>query len=165
MCLISMTPEQKIEQLGLVLPKPLQVPEGLILPFSWVRVRGNKAYISGHVPLNQDGTIYNVTGKLGGEVTLDQGYEAARQTALVVLSSLKRELGSLNRITAWLRVFGMVNTSPGFVNTAQVINGFSDLIIEIYGKKRGGHSRAAVGMAQLPINMPVEIEAEVEVSI
>jgi len=84
---------------------------------------------------------------------------------LVVLSSLKHELGSLNRINAWLRVFGMVNTSPGFVNTAPVINGFSDLIIEIYGKNRGAHSRAAVGMAELPFNMPVEIEAEVEISI
>ena len=97
MCLVSMTPEQKIEQLGLVLPKPLQVPEGLVLPFSWVRVRGNKAYVSGHVPLNQDGTIYNVTGKLGGEVTLDQGYEAARQTCLLYTSPSPRD-GLLSRM-------------------------------------------------------------------
>ena len=81
-----------------------------------------------------------------------------------MLGSLKRELGTLDRITAWLRVFGMVNVAPGFVQTPSVINGFSDLIIGIFGEERGDHTRSAVGLAELPFNVPVEIEAEVEIT-
>jgi enamine deaminase RidA (YjgF/YER057c/UK114 family) len=84
-------------------------------------------------------------------------------TALSILGSLKRELGDLDRVTAWLRVFGMVNSAPGFNRQPQVINGFSDLILEVYGSDRGLHARSAVGMAELPFGIPVEIEAEVEV--
>jgi len=80
------------------------------------------------------------------------------------LSSLKRELGTLNKISAWLRVFGMVNVAPGFVQTPLVINGFSDLILDVFGKEIGDHSRSAVGMAELPFGAPVEIEAEVEIA-
>ena len=80
------------------------------------------------------------------------------------MSTLKRELGTLNKITAWLRVFGMVNVEPGFVKTPLVINGFSDLILDVFGKEVGNHSRSAVGMAELPFGAPVEIEAEVEIS-
>ena len=134
------------------------------MQFSWVRVSGNRVFISGHIALNADGSVSEVTGKVGGEVTVEQGYEAARQTGLAILSSLKRELGTLNKITAWLRVFGMVNVEPGFVKTPLVINGFSDLILDVFGKEIGNHSRSAVGMAELPFGAPVEIEAEVEIS-
>ena len=84
-------------------------------------------------------------------------------TALSILGSLKRELGDLDRVVTWLRVFGMVNSAPGFNRQPQVINGFSDLILEVYGPDRGLHARSAVGMAELPFGIPVEIEAEVEV--
>ena len=94
---------------------------------------------------------------------LEQGYQAARLTAISMLASLKRELGDLNRIAAWLRVFGMVNSAPGFNDQPNVINGFSDLIFELYGPERGNHARSAVGMAELPFRIPVEIEAEVEI--
>tara|TARA_B100000959_G_scaffold1703_1_gene1848 strand:+ start:2156 stop:2638 length:483 start_codon:yes stop_codon:yes gene_type:complete len=159
-----MTADERIRELDLILPEPIKLPPNLEMQFSWVRVSGNRVFISGHVALNVDGSVSEVTGKVGGQVTVEQGYEAARQTGLAILSSLKRELGTLNKITAWLRVFGMVNVEPGFVKTPSVINGFSDLILDVFGKEIGDHSRSAVGMAELPFGAPVEIEAEVEIS-
>ena len=154
--------EAKLEELGLALPEVAKTP-GVELPFSWVRVRGNRAYVSGHGPQNPDGSLAGPWGKVGAEVSLEEGYRAARLAALSVLSSLKRELGDLDRVTAWLRVFGMVNAAPGFTQTTRVINGFSDLILELYGPEVGRHARAAVGMAELPFGIPVVIEAEVEI--
>jgi enamine deaminase RidA (YjgF/YER057c/UK114 family) len=156
--------ETKLQELGLTLPEPAKLPPGVRLPFAFVRVRGNRAYVSGHGPQDPDGSISHPRGKVGAEVSLDEGYQAARLTALSILASLKRELGDLDRVTAWLRVFGMVNSAPGFDQQPAVINGFSDLILELYGPERGAHSRSAVGMAELPFNLPVEIEAEVEIA-
>src|SRR4051812_39313532 len=133
------------------------------LPFPWVRVHGNRAFVSGHGPLEPDGSLAEPLGRVGDQVSEQQAYQAARLTALAILGSLKRELGDLDRVTAWLRVFGMVNSSPGFQLQPKVINGFSDLILELYGPERGKHSRSAVGMAALPMGIPVEIEAEVEI--
>jgi enamine deaminase RidA (YjgF/YER057c/UK114 family) len=135
-----------------------------VLPFSWVRVRGSRAYISGHVPLNSDGSFARPMGKVGAEVSEEEAYDAARLAALAILASLKRALGDLDRVAAWLRVFGMVNSAPGFDRQPNVINGFSDLILEVYGPEKGDHARSAVGMAGLPLGMPVEIEAEIELS-
>jgi enamine deaminase RidA (YjgF/YER057c/UK114 family) len=156
--------EKRLEELGLVLPEAMVAPAGLSIPFAWVRVRGNRAYISGHGPQNPDGTFAPPFGKVGAEVSVEEAYQSARLLGLSILGSLKRELGDLDRVTAWLRVLGMVNVAPGFNQTTRVINGFSDLIIELYGPEIGRHARAAVGMAELPFNIPVEIEAEVEVS-
>jgi enamine deaminase RidA (YjgF/YER057c/UK114 family) len=158
------TIEEKLQALGLILPEPLKMPPGLVLPFAWVRVHGNRAYISGHGPQNPDGSLAAPLGQVGAEVSLEQAYQATQQVALAMLGSLKRELGALDRVTAWLRVFGMVNSAPGFNQQPQVINGFSDLIIKVYGPERGNHSRSAVGMAALPFDIPVEIEAEVEIT-
>jgi len=155
--------EQKLQDMELILPEPIKLPEGVVLPFSFVRVRGNRAYVSGHGPQNPDGSIAQPFGKLGSEITIGQGYEAARLTALSMLGSLKRELGDLDRVTAWLRIFGMVNSTPEFDKQPAVINGCSDLILELYGKEAGAHARSAVGMASLPFGIPVEIEAEVEI--
>ncbi|SRR5579885_3456668 len=152
--------EAKLEELGLVLPE--RIP-GLQLPFPWVRVRGKRAFISGHGPQRPDGSLAKPFGKVGAEVSLEEAHEAARLTALAILGSLKRELGDLDRVTAWLRVFGMVNSAPDFTRQPEVINGFSHLILSLYGEQAGAHSRSAVGMAALPFNMPVEIEAEVEI--
>lgn len=156
--------EAKLEKMGLVLPKELITPAGLTLPFKPVIVRGNRAYISGHAPQEPGGAICGPFGKVGQELTVEQGYEAAKLVALSVLGSLKRALGDLDRVTAWLRVLGMVNVAPGFNKTTLVINGFSELIVELYGPERGAHTRSAVGMAVLPIDIPVEIEAEVEIA-
>ena len=154
--------EARLEEFGLVLSESIKTPPGLVLPFSWVRVHGDRAYVSGHVPLNPDGSFAGPFGKVGAKVSEEQGYEAARLAALAVLGSLKRELGDLDRVGAWLRVFGMVNSAPGFDRQPNVINGFSDLILELYGPEIGDHARSAVGMAGLPLGVPVEVEAEVE---
>lgn len=155
--------EERLNALGLTLPESLQAPPNMRLPFAPVRVRGNRAYISGHIATNPDGTPAAPFGKVGANVTIEQGYAAARLTALSILGSLKRELGDLDRVTMWLRVFGMVNAAPGFVQTPAVINGFSDLILDLYGPEAGAHARSAIGVAELPLTSPVEIEAEVEI--
>ena len=159
----QLTIEEKLQALGLVLPEPVKVPSDVKLPFAVVRVRGNRAFISGHGPQNPDGSLAEPLGQVGTEVSLEQGYEAAKLTALSILGSLKRTLGDLERVAAWLKVLGMVNTAPGFNRQPQVINGFSDLILELYGPERGAHARSAVGMAGLPFDIPVEIEAEIEI--
>ena len=157
--------ESKLKELGLTLPKPLVMPAGVTLPFPWIRVRGNRAFISGHGPLNPDGTLALPLGKVGREVSAADAYALARLTGLAILGSLKRAIGDLDRVRAWTRVFGMVNVAPGFVDTPSVINGFSDLILELYGPEIGAHARSAVGMAELPFNTAVEIEAEVEIAV
>ncbi len=159
-----MSAEARVRELGLILPEPFRSPTGRPYPFAWVRVRGDRAYVSGHLPLNPDGTLAEPLGKLGAGLSVEQGAEAARRSALAMLGSLRRELGSLDRIKAWLRVLGMVNVAPGFLQTAPVINGFSELILDVFGPEIGLHSRSAVGMAELPLGVPVEIEAEVEIA-
>jgi hypothetical protein len=154
--------ENKLRTLGLILPPPTRPPPGVVLPFQFVHVVGRRALISGHGPQNPDGSFALPLGKVGRELTLEQGYVAARLTALSILGSLKRTLGDLDRIAAWSRVFGMVNSAPGFNQQPGVINGFSDLILQVFGPAIGAHSRSAVGLAELPFNIPVEIEAEVE---
>jgi enamine deaminase RidA (YjgF/YER057c/UK114 family) len=154
--------EKRLRDLGLVLPAPMQAPAGVVLPFAFVRVIGRRAFVSGHGPQNPDGTMAAPLGKLGRELTVEQGYAAARLVALAILGSLKRSLGDLDRVAAWGRVFGMVNSAAGFNRQPSVINGFSDLILELYGAEAGAHARSAVGMAELPFDIPVEIEAEVE---
>lgn len=156
--------EARLKELGLALPERMRAPRGVKPPFPWVRVRGNRAYVSGHGPQNPDGSIAEPLGRVGSDLTVDEGYRAARLVALSILGSLKRELGDLDRVEAWLRVFGMVNSAPGFNQQPLVINGFSDLILELYGPERGLHARSAVGMAELPFGIPVEIEAEVEIA-
>lgn len=153
--------EAKLNELGLELPAPVKVPQDMNLPFVFVRIHKGFAYLSGHAPQLADGSIAPPFGKVGVDVTVEQAYESAKLTALGMLASLKRELGDLDRIQAWCRVFGMVNCEPDFVQHPLVINGFSDLILELYGQKRGAHSRSAVGMSSLPFNIPVEIEAMV----
>lgn len=155
------TIEAKLKRMGLVLPQPPRVDPGVRLPFAPVRVIGDRAYLSGHGPTNPDGSLALPLGKLGGGLSVEQGYAAARLVALGVLGSLQRELGDLERVRSWIKVLGMVNSAAGFNKQPQVINGFSDLILDLYGPERGAHARSAVGMAELPFNIPVEVEAEV----
>ena len=153
--------EQRLQALGLVLPAPLQLPPGAALPFPWVRVVGSRALISGHGPTNTDGSLAQPLGKVGAEVTVEQGHVAAGLAGLAILASLQRELGDLDRIARWVRVFGMVNSAPGFNRQPAVINGFTELIVEVFGNEVGAHARSAVGMAELPFDIPVEVEGEV----
>jgi enamine deaminase RidA (YjgF/YER057c/UK114 family) len=154
--------EEKLHRMGLELPAPFKAPPGIELPFAWVRVRGNRAYVSGHVAVNQDGTMAEPRGKVGADVSAEEGYRSARLVALAHLGSLKRALGDLDRVTAWLRVFAMVNVAPDFNQTPLVTNGYSDLILELYGVEAGTHARSSIGM-MIPFNAPVNCEAEVEI--
>jgi enamine deaminase RidA (YjgF/YER057c/UK114 family) len=153
--------EAKLAALGLALPPPLEPPAGIVLPFRLVRVVGDRAYASGHGPQRADGKLAAPFGKLGRELSIADGYRAARLTALAMLGSLQRALGDLDRVRAWVRVLGLVSSAPGFDRQPSVINGFSDLILELYGSERGAHARSAIGVAELPFGLPVEIEAEV----
>jgi enamine deaminase RidA (YjgF/YER057c/UK114 family) len=143
--------EAKLEELGLTLPEPPKLPPGVQLSFAWVRVHQDRAYIAGQVPLNPDGSIAEPLGKVGVDLSVEEGYQAARLSALTILSSLKRKLGDLDRVTAWLMVYGLVNADPDFTLTTNVINGFSDLILELYGPEAGEHARTAPGLATLPL--------------
>jgi hypothetical protein len=156
------TIEDRLSARGLVLPPPIAPPGGMVFPFRFVRIVGSRALISGHGPQNPDGSLATPLGKVGRELSIEQGVTAARLTALAILASLQRAIGDLDRITAWTRLFGMVNSAPGFNRQPSVINGCSDLILELFGPEIGAHSRSAVGMAELPFDIPVEIEGEVE---
>jgi enamine deaminase RidA (YjgF/YER057c/UK114 family) len=156
------TPQSRLAALGLILPPALQPPGGARLPFPWVHVVGRRVFVSGHGPQTPDGALAPLRGKLGRELDIAQGREAARLTALAVLGSLQRALGDLDAIGAWCRVFGMVASAPGFNRQPDVINGFSELVLEVFGPVVGAHARSAVGMAELPFDIPVEVEAELE---
>jgi enamine deaminase RidA (YjgF/YER057c/UK114 family) len=155
--------ERRLQELGIVLPQPVKAPPGVKIPFAWIRLHGDRAYLSGHGPLNRDGTPAGPFGRVGAELSAAQGYTAARLATLSMLSSVKGSLGDLDRVAAWLVVSGMVNVAPGFAETTNVINGCSDLVLELFGSDIGAHARTAIGMAQLPLNLPVVIAAEVAV--
>jgi len=156
--------EARLAELGLSLPPEVKPPPGVVLPFRFVRVLGNRALVSGHSPQAADGSVAGPFGKVGRDLTVEQGYAAARSTALSMLGSLQRELGDLDRVEHWVRLFGMVNSAAGFDKQPAVINGCSDLILKLWGEDAGAHARSAVGMAELPFGIPVEIEAEVAIS-
>src|ERR687886_2840574 len=155
--------EAKLRALGLVLPEAPKVPPGITISFAWTRRHRNRVYVSGHAAQNRDGSPAGPFGKVPTEVSLEAAQQAARGAALAILGSLKRELGDLDRVTAWLMVHGMVNAEPGYAQTTNVINGFSDLILDLYGPEVGRHARTAVGMAALPLGLPVTIAAEVAI--
>jgi len=153
--------ERRLTELGLTLPRPFAPPPGVEFKFALVRLSGATAYVSGHLPM--DGSEILARGKVGAGVTVEEGHEAARLTALSVLASLKQELGDLDRVTGWVKALGLVNCAPQFSNTPAVINGFSELILELWGEA-GRHARSAIGAAELPFDVPVEVEAICEVA-
>ena len=157
-----MTVETRLQELGLILPQAPQLPPGTPISFAWTRVRGNRVYLSGQGPLDERGAPRGPFGKVPSEVSLEEAQEAARGAALSLLAALKRELGDLDRVTAWLMVNGAVNADPGYPRTTLVINAFSDLILDLYGPDVGMHARTAFGVAALPLNLPVVVSAEVE---
>ena len=157
--------EQRLSDLGIRLPNPFVLPAGMVLPFAWVNVRGDRVFISGHGPQQDDGSPAGPFGPVGSSVTVEEARESARKVGISMLASLKRALGSLDRITGWCRVHGMVNCVPEFSATPAVMNGFTDLIHDVFGPDIGRHARTAVGVVGLPFNFPVEIEAEVTIAI
>ncbi|MGQ0737532.1 MAG: RidA family protein [Bacteroidota bacterium] len=148
--------EAKLKEKGITLIPP---PSPIANYINAVRA-GNLLYLSGRGPWKADGTY--MTGKVGRNLTIEQGYEAARLTAISHLAVLKTELGSLNKVKRIVKVLGMVNCTDDFKDHPKVINGYSDLMVELFGEK-GKHARSAVGMCSLPFNMAVEIELVVEI--
>jgi enamine deaminase RidA (YjgF/YER057c/UK114 family) len=142
--------------MGLKLPAPLVAPPGVRLPYELLRIHGDLAYISGHGPFDGDRQL--VSGRVGAELSVEQAYDAARATGLSMLASLKQELGDLDRVTGWIKALGFVKCAEGFNVTPAVINGFSDLILALWGEA-GRHARSAIGAGELPLGMPVEVEA------
>ena len=149
--------EERIAELGLTLPAPMEPPGN----FKLVNVHDGLAYVAGHPAI--DGSTVLVEGVVGRDLTLEQGYDAARLVALSIIASLKYELGELDRVTNWLRAVGYVQTAPDFHENAKVVNGFSDLIVEIWGEA-GRHARSAPGQGPSPLNVPVIVDAIVAVS-
>ena len=150
--------ENRLNELGYQLTEPRRSGVGNFVPA--VRT-GNLVYTAGTGPGLPDGGLLHV-GKLGGDVTIEQGYDCARQTMLNLLSNLKGEIGDLDKVKRVVKLLCMVNATPDFTNTPQVANGASDLLVSLFGE-RGQHARSAVGMSTLPGNMPIEIEMIVEV--
>jgi enamine deaminase RidA (YjgF/YER057c/UK114 family) len=153
--------EERLDALGLELPRPFAAPAGVAFKFDPVRVSGSSAYVSGHGPVDGDATV--LSGKVPADLSLEQAAQAARLTGLAIIASLRHELGELDRVVGWVKALGLVNCAPGFNQMPAVVNGFSELILDVWGE-RGRHARSAIGVAELPFDWPVEIEAVVEVS-
>lgn len=152
----------RLDQLELELPQPFSPPPGVEFPFDLVRLSGGLAYISGHLPVDGDEVL--VTGRVGAELDVQQGCEAARLTGLSIFASLEQQLGDLDRVSGWVKALGFVQCAPGFDKPPAVINGFTELVLEVWGPEAGRHARSAIGAAQLPFDVPVEVEAIVEIS-
>ena len=152
-----MSAEARLQELKIELP-PAPKPAGVYKP---VVIVGNLAYVSGHGPLKADGTLY--TGRVGDEVDEAYGIQAARQTGLAILASLRVALGSLDRVKRVIKTLGMVYATPDFKNHPKVINGYSELFAQVFGADHGVGARSAVGMGSLPGNITTEIEVIVEI--
>lgn len=152
-----MSAEAKIQELHLILPPP---PKPVAVYKPAVQV-GNMLYVSGHGPLKPD--MKQITGRVGADLTLDEGYQAARQVGLAILSTVRNTLGSLDKVKRLVKTLGMVQCSDEFKDQPKVINGFSELMADVFGKENGIGARSAVGMNSLPGNIAVEIECIFEV--
>jgi enamine deaminase RidA (YjgF/YER057c/UK114 family) len=149
-------PEAKLKELGITLPEPAAP----IANYVNVVRTGNLLFLAGKGPLQKDGK--DVVGRLGKDMSVDEGYQAARSVAIAHLAVLKHELGDLKRVRRIVKVLGMVNSDPAFTQQPAVVNGYSDLMVAVFGE-RGKHARSAVGMATLPNGIPVEVEVIVEI--
>ncbi|MBX2817497.1 MAG: RidA family protein [Saprospiraceae bacterium] len=150
-------PEKRLAELGIVLPEASSPVANYV---NAVTTEGKVLFLAGKGPKQADGTY--ITGKVGENLTVEEGYAAARLTAINQLAVLKAELGNLNRVKRVVKVLGMVNCASDFGNQPEVVNGFSDLMVEVFGD-RGKHARSAVGMGSLPRGIAVEVEAIVEI--
>jgi enamine deaminase RidA (YjgF/YER057c/UK114 family) len=150
--------EARLKELNITLPSPATPMANYV---GAVRT-GHLLFVAGHGPIRHEGTGM-ARGKLGRDLTVDEGYQVAREVGLNLLATVRASLGSLDRVKRIVKVLGMVRSAEGFGDQPKVINGFSDLMVEVFGEAIGKHARSAVGMAELPVGIPVEIEMVVEV--
>jgi enamine deaminase RidA (YjgF/YER057c/UK114 family) len=153
--------EERLDELGLALPAPMAAPRGHTFNFQLVKVHDGLAYIAGHGPF--DGPTPLMQGLIGRDLTVEQGYDAARLTGLSILASLKQELGDLDRVSQWIRAVGYVHCAPDFGQNTAVVNGFSDLMVGLWGDA-GRHARSAPGQGPAPLNLPIIVDAIVAVA-
>jgi enamine deaminase RidA (YjgF/YER057c/UK114 family) len=158
-----MNVERRLEELRLVLPAPVALPPGVRIPFAWARVHDRRAFFSGHGALDASGTPAGPFGKVPSEVSLTDAQHSARLATLAALSSLKTVLGDLDRINCWLMINGYVNADAGYRDTTTGMNPCSELIVDLYGPDVGAHARTAIGVATVPLNLPVVISGEVSI--
>ena len=156
--------EQRLSELGLLLPPAPKVPAGVTIPFQWARVHGARVFLSGHGALDGDGAPQGPFGAVPSQVSLDEARGSATSALLAALASLKRAIGDLDRVAAWLTLSAFVNADPGFAQSTLVLNPVSELLVDVFGADVGGHARTAPGVAALPFNLPVILAAELEIT-
>jgi YjgF/chorismate_mutase-like, putative endoribonuclease len=161
---MKMSVAERLHELGLVLPQPVVLPPSVVTAFSWVRVSGSRVLVSGHGAQNPDGSPAGPFGRVPDEVPLEQAQRSARLAALSVMASVQRALGDLDRVSAWVMVSGFVNSEPGYAQTTAVLNAFSEVVVDVFGSVIGDHARTAIGVVALPLNLPVVVAAELQVS-
>lgn len=150
----------RLLELGLTLPAAPNMPASVVTTFRWVRTCGDRILVSGHGPQEADGSPAGPFGRVPDQVSLEQAQRSARLAALSVIASVQAAVGDLDRIDAWLTVTGFVQAEPGYAKTTAVLNSFSEVVLEIFGSKIGEHARTAIGVAALPLNLPVVVAAE-----
>jgi enamine deaminase RidA (YjgF/YER057c/UK114 family) len=151
--------EHRVAELGLELPPEPLLPKGIRIPFDWVRIVGDRCVLSGHGALGADGAPMGPFGRVPSEVPLEAAQHSASAAVLAMLAALRGRLGSLDRILDWVSLSGFVNADPGYPQTTAVLNPASDLILDVFGE-HGRHARTAIGVAALPLNLPVVVSAE-----
>jgi len=152
--------ERRVSELGLQLPPEPLLPPGVRIPFDWVRVVGERCVLSGHGALSADGAPAGPFGRVPSEVPLEAAQDSARLAVLAMMGALRVALGSLDRVSDWVSLSGFINADPGYGQTTAVLNPASDLLHEVFGE-HGRHARTAIGVAALPLNLPVIMSAEV----
>jgi enamine deaminase RidA (YjgF/YER057c/UK114 family) len=153
--------EQRLEELGLRLPAGPRMPPGVVATFSWVRLVGDRVLVSGHGPQEMDGSPAGPFGRVPDVVNLAQAQASARLAALAVIGSVREAVGDLDRVAAWATVTGFVQAEPGYPHSTAVINAFSEVVLDVFGGVIGQHARTAIGVAALPLNLPVVAAAEI----
>jgi enamine deaminase RidA (YjgF/YER057c/UK114 family) len=155
-----MTPEERLVDLDLVLPAAPKLPPNVTIPFEWVRIHGDRCVVSGHGALDPGGAPSPPFGRVPSEVSFDDAQRSAHMAALAALAAIRRSVGSLDRIEAWLVVNAFVNADEGYPQTTAVVNPISELILDVFGAAVGAHARTAIGVRALPMNLPVVFTAE-----
>ncbi len=154
--------EERIHELGLELPATPVMPPGVRVSFSWVRVVGTRVLVSGHGAQQPDGSPQGPFGRVPDVVSFEEAEASARAAALAVIAGVRRAVGDLDRVEAWLSVSGFVNAEPGYSRTTAVMNAFSEVVLDVFGEQVGAHARTAIGVAALPLDLPVVVGAELQ---
>jgi enamine deaminase RidA (YjgF/YER057c/UK114 family) len=155
--------EQRLQEMGVELPPAPDAPPGFKFSFAWARQSGTRVFLSGHGALTPDGKPAGPFGRVPSEVSLEAAQESARGAAVAAVGSLKTLIGELDRVRVWSMVYGAVNADVGYPETTNVINGYSDFVLDLFGHDVGQHARMAVGVTAVPLNLCLVVGAEVEI--